>query len=230
MPSNAPTSDSWGPQTTIPQEHGLHICPHPRKNVYRSFYALTSKVPLHRRPQPHFKPGLGFPSQFPLDLGGVDGVAAVMTGAVLHEGLELAAGALGALEVPVHQVAEAIHQGQVGLLVVAAHAVGFSGHARAHHRFQGGAVVLHKQPVADVQAVAVDGNGLALGHAGDGQGDELFRVLAGAVVVGAVGRHSVQAVGVVVGPHQVVAARLAGAVGAVGGVGHGFMELAGVAQ
>ncbi len=74
------------------------------------------------------------------------------------------------------------------------------------------------------------GMGFALGHAGDGQGDELLGVLAGAVVVGAVGRHHVQAVGVVVGPHQMVAAGLAGAVGAVGGVGHGFMELAGLAE
>ena len=116
------------------------------------------------------------------------------------------------------------------MFVVPAHAVGLAGHALLHDAFQGGAVVLHIEPVADVLTVAVDGDGFALGHARDGQGDQLLGVLAGTVVVGAVGGDRVQPIGVVVGPDQVVAAGLAGAVRAVGGVGHGLVELARLPQ
>ena len=91
-------------------------------------------------------------------------------------------------------------------------------------------MVLHVEPISDVEAVAVDGDGLTLGHAGDDQGDELLRVLSRSVVVGAVGGDGVQPVGVVVSADQVVAASLAGAVGAVRRVGHLLVELTLVAQ
>ena len=48
--------------------------------------------------------------------------------------------------------------------------------------------------------------------------------MVGTVVVGAVAGGGVQAVGVVIGPHQVVRGSLAGRVGRVGGVGGGFLE------
>ena len=58
----------------------------------------------------------------------------------------------------------------------------------------------------------------------DAERDELFREMVGAVVVGAVGGEYRQAVGVVVGTHQVVAGGLAGGVRAVGFVAVGFGE------
>ena len=166
------------------------------------------------------------PVKFHADLPRVDGVAPIVTGPVLDEGLEGTAGALGPPQVLVHQVAEQVHQGHVGLLVVTAHAVGLAGGALEHHGLQGGAVVLHVEPVPDVQAFPVDGDGLALGHAGDGQRDELLGMLPWAIVVGAVRGDGVHTVRVMVGADGVVAAGLAGAVGAVGGVGHLLVELA----
>ena len=153
-----------------------------------------------------------------------------MAGAVLHEGQQLAAGALGAAQVAVHGVAEEVEQVEVLPLVVAADAVGLAGGALRDDGLDGGAVVLDVEPIPHVLPVAIDRDGLALGHAGDGQGDELLGMLAGAVVVRAVRRQRGQAVGVVVSPHQVVAAGLAGAVGTVRRVGHFFMKLPRLAQ
>ena len=136
---------------------------------------------------------------------------------ILHEGLELATGALGASQV---KVAQRIHQNQVGFLVVATHTVGLTHNAIYHAGLQHGAVVLQQQPITDVQAIVVDGDGLTLGYAGDHQRGELLRMLPRAVVVGAVGGHHIYAPGTEVGSHQVVAAGLAGAVGADGRIGH----------
>jgi hypothetical protein len=85
-------------------------------------------------------------------------------------------------------------------------------------------VVLDVEPVADLLAVAVDGQRLAGQGVVDDQRDELFREVVGTVVVGAVGGQHRQAVGVVVGAHQMVAGRLAGRVRAVRFVAVGFGE------
>ena len=73
-------------------------------------------------------------------------------------------------------------------------------------------------------AVAIDRQRLARQGVDDHQRDQLFGKVVRAVVVGAVGGEHRQAVGVVVGAHQVVAGGLAGRVGAVGLVAVGFGE------
>ena len=83
-------------------------------------------------------------------------------------------------------------------------------------------MVLDVEPVAHLQAVAVDRQGLAGQRVDDDQRDQLFGEVVGAVVVGAIGGEHRQAVGVVPGAHQVVAGGLAGRVGAVGLVAGGF--------
>ena len=74
----------------------------------------------------------------------------------------------------------------------------------------------HVDPVAHVQAVAVDRQRLVLQGVGDHQRDQLLRELVGAEVVGAARDHGVQPVRVVRGAHQEVGARLGGRVGVVG--------------
>ena len=80
------------------------------------------------------------------------------------------------------------------------------------------------EPVTYLHAVAIDGQWLVGQRVDDHQGDELFGEVVGAVVVAAVGSERGQAVGVVVGAHQMVASGFAGAVGAVGSVGVCFGE------
>ncbi len=74
------------------------------------------------------------------------------------------------------------------------------------------AVVLGVDPVADVAPVAVEPGADAVDEVRDLARDELLHVLAGAVVVGAVGDGGSQAEGAGPGAHQQVRARLGGAV------------------
>ena len=85
-------------------------------------------------------------------------------------------------------------------------------------------VIVHIQPIAHIQAIAIERNRLSCRRLEDHHRDQLLWVLPGPVVVAAVGEHHRQPIGVMPGPHQVVAGRLAGGVGAAGVVGRGLRE------
>jgi hypothetical protein len=85
-------------------------------------------------------------------------------------------------------------------------------------------MVAHVEPVAHLHAVAVHRQRAARQSVDDHQRDELFREVIGTVVVAAIGGQHRQPVGVVVGPHQVVARGLAGRIRAVGLVGMALGE------
>jgi len=146
-------------------------------------------------------------------------------GPVLDEGDQAPPGAaFGPGADLVEDVADAVDDGDVLLLGVAPDVVRLAAPAPVHDRPDGLAVVLHVEPVADVAAVAVDGQGLALQGVEGDEGDELLRELPWAVVVRAVGDRHGKAVGLEVGPHEVVRGGLRGAVRAVGPVGGGLGE------
>ncbi len=170
------------------------------------------------------------PAEIALDLSGVDGVAAVVAGAVGDEGDE-AAGvpAEGGLEL-VDEIADELDEVEVGLLVVAADVVGLAKRSLSQNGPESLAVVADVEPVADVHAVAIDGDGFPGLDALDDDGDELLRELIRAVVVGAVRDERGQTVGVVVAAHEHVTRGLAGGVGRVRRVGRGLGEEAGRAE
>jgi hypothetical protein len=87
------------------------------------------------------------------------------------------------------------------------------------HEPDGASVVLDVEPVADLHAVAIDGEIFPLKGIEDHQRDELFREVIRAVVVRAVGRQRGESVGVLVGADEVVAGSLGGGVGRVGSKG-----------
>ena len=91
-------------------------------------------------------------------------------------------------------------------------------------------MVLDEQPVAHVVALAVDGQRLALERVQEHQRDQLLGEMERAIVVGAVGDHDGQAVGVAPGPRQVVGRRLGGRIGRARVVGRGLVERAGLAE
>jgi hypothetical protein len=91
-------------------------------------------------------------------------------------------------------------------------------------------VVLDVDPVAHVQAVAVDGEGLALERVQDHEGDQLLGELVRAVVVRAAGDDGVHPVRVVKRHHEVVGGSLAGGVGAARRDRRRLLEGAGGAQ
>lgn len=87
-------------------------------------------------------------------------------------------------------------------------------------------MVVDIEPVADVEAIAMDSEPLALGAAMDHAGDELFRVLVGAIVVGAMGNGCGEAVGDGPGADEVVGSCFRGGVGGVRAVDGEFGEKA----
>ena len=112
----------------------------------------------------------------------------------------------------------------VGRFVPAADVVGLAKPAAPEHGADRAAVVAHVEPVADLPPIAIHRQRLARQGIDDHERNELFGEMERAVVVGAVGGHDRQAVGVVPRTHQVVARCLAGRVRAVGLVGVAFGE------
>ena len=157
----------------------------------------------------------GFPAELVLELGGVDGVAQVVAGAVGDIGDELLAGAFRVAEQTVHGLDNNLHDVDILPLIEAADVVSIARLALVENNIDGAGMVDHIEPVAHVLALAIDRQRLTVADIVDEEGDELLRELVGAVVVRAVGHQRGHAVGVVVGAHEVVAAGLGGAVGAV---------------
>ena len=140
-----------------------------------------------------------------------------MPGAVAHVGdLARVRLAIGAWLQRIEPGAQGVHHLEVGLFVPAAHVVGFARHPALEHSAQRTGMVAHMEPVAHLLTVAIDRQRLARERVVDHQRNQLFRKLVGAVVVRAVAGEDGQAVGVVVGTHQVIACRLARRVRAVG--------------
>ncbi len=121
----------------------------------------------------------GLPAQLAAQLRAVDGVAAVVAGAVAHP-VEVVPG-------PAEGLQDLAQDAQVVALAVGADQVGLADAAASEDAPDGGAVVLGVDPVADVAAVAVELRAHPVDQVGDLPGDELLHVLVGTVVVGAVG-------------------------------------------
>ena len=144
------------------------------------------------------------PAELALELGRVDGVAAVVAGAV-GDPVEV----LGVLP---HRLEDHAQDGDVVLLPIGADEVGLPHAALGQDVPDGRGVVLGVDPVADVLAAAVELGAHAVDDVGDLPGDELLHVLVGAVVVGAVGDRGAKAVGAGPGAHEHVGGRLGRAV------------------
>ena len=94
--------------------------------------------------------------------------------------------------------------------------VGLAGRAVLQHVADAAREVLHVDPVAHLQAVAVDRQRVAVERVEDHQRDQLLRVLVRAVVVRAAADQRLEPVGVVVGADEQVGAGLGGRVGEEG--------------
>lgn len=166
---------------------------------------LVGDVPVDGGPQALGEVGVGRPpAELALELRAVDGVAAVVAGAV-GDPVEV----LGVLS---HRLEDHAENGDVVLLAVGADEVGLPRAALGEDVPHRGAVVLGMDPVADVLALPVELGADAVDDVGDLPGDELLHVLVGAVVVGAVGDRGAQTVGAGPCAHEHVGARLGRAV------------------
>lgn len=162
------------------------------------------------------------PAQLALELRAVDGVAAVVAGAV-GDPVEV-------LGVAAHGREYHAQDGDVVPLAVGADEVGLPHAALREDIPDGRGVVLGVDPVADVLALSVELGAHAVDDVGDLPGDELLHVLVGAVVVGAVGDRGAKPVGAGPGAHEHVGGCLGGAVGRARAVGRLLGELGGVVE
>lgn len=144
------------------------------------------------------------PAELAPELGAVDGVAAVVAGAV-GDPVEV-------LGVAAHRLQDHAQHGDVVLLAVGSDEVGLPRAALGEDVPDGAGVVLGVDPVADVLAAAVELGADAVDDVRDLPGDELLHVLVGAVVVGAVGDRGAKPVGAGPGAHEHVGAGLGRAV------------------
>ena len=175
------------------------------------------EVPAHRLPNPFFEPVARLPAELGADLGRVDGVAAVVAGSVGNEGLQVAVSAKAARRERrvlrrrqnlLESGADALDGVDIRLLVLAAEVVLLSDPALLENEPDTGAVVLDVQPVAHVHTVAVDRQRPPFDRVQQRQRNQLLRKLVRPVVVGAVGDQHRQAIGLVIGAHEVVRRRL----------------------
>ena len=184
---------------------------------------LVGDVPVDGGLEPLGEVGVGRPpAQLALQLGGVDGVAAVVAGAV-GDPVEV-------LGVAPHGLEDHAQDGDVVLLPIGADEVGLPHPALGEDVPDGRGVVLGVDPVADVLAAAVELGTDAVDDVRDLPGDELLNVLVGAVVVGAVGDRGAQAVGSRPGAHEHVGAGLGARVRAARVVRRLLGELGGVVE
>ena len=134
------------------------------------------------------------PAELALELRAVDGVAAVVAGAV-GDPVEV-------LGVAPHRLQDHAQDRDVVPLAVGADEVGLPHAAPGEDVPDGAGVVLGVDPVADVLAAAVELGADAVDDVRDLPGDELLHVLVGAVVVGAVGDRGAKPVGSGPGAHE----------------------------
>lgn len=162
---------------------------------------LVGDVPVDRLLEPLGEVGVGRPpAQLALELCAVDGVAAVVSGAVCDP--------VEVLGVAPHGLQDHAQDRDVVLLAVGSDEVGLPHVALGEDVPDGAGVVLAVDPVADVLALPVEFRLDPVDDVGDLPGDELLHVLVGAVVVGAVGDRGAQAVGAGPGADQHVRGRL----------------------
>ena len=162
------------------------------------------------------------PAQLAPELRAVDGVAAVVSGAVCDP--------VEVLGVAPHGLEDHAQHGDVVPLPVGSDEVGLPHAALGEDVPDGAGVVLGVDPVADVLAAAVELGAHAVDDVGDLPGDELLHVLVGAVVVGAVGDRGAEAVGAGPGAHEHVGAGLGRAVRGARLIGRLLGELGGVVE
>ena len=184
---------------------------------------LVLDVPVDGGLQPPGEVGVSRPpAQLALELRAVDGVAAVVAGAVGNP--------VEVLGVAAHGLEDHAQDGDVVLLAISPDEVGLPHAALGEDVPDGRGVVLGVDPVADVLAAAVELGAHAVDDVGDLPGDELLHVLVGAVVVGAVGDRGAKAVGAGPGADEHVGGSLGRAVRRGRAVGRLLGELGRVVE
>ncbi|MNI01511.1 hypothetical protein D3C73_543600 [compost metagenome] len=130
----------------------------------------------------------------------------------------------------IHQLADAGDDIDVAALVAAADIVGLADPAPFGDDIEGTGVILDIEPVANVGAIAVNRQRLAIESVEDDQRDQLFREMIGTVIVRAVRHHDRETIGARPGLGQVIGCRFRSRIGRARIVGGFFGKQAVIAE
>ena len=120
---------------------------------------------------------------------------------------------------PVEAIADRADDLHIGAFVVAADVVLAAGPAQPKNVMERAGMVLDMEPIADLQAVAVDRDRLTFERVEDRERDQLLRKVIRPVIVRAVGDDGRKPIGRVPGGDQVIGRCLGGRIGRVRAVG-----------
>ena len=169
---------------------------------------LVVEIPLHGLLDTFLELETGFPTEFALELAGVDGIAHVVALAVGDVGDEVEVFAFLASEQAVDGLDDYLDDVDVLPLVEASDVVGLGYLAVVEYHVDGTGMVFNIESVAHVLAFAVHWQWLAVTDVVDEKGNQLLGELIGSIIVRAVGDDGWHAVGVVERTDEVVAACL----------------------
>ena len=176
---------------------------------------LILQIPFHRLLDAFLELQAGFPTQFALQLAGVNGIAHVVAGTVSNVRYQVHILAFFAAKQTINRINHHLDDVDVLPLVEAADVVGLGYLALMEDKVDGAGMVFYIQPVAHILALAIHRQRLAVTDVVDEQRNQLLGELIRTVVVRTVGHDGRHAVSVVKGTDKVVAAGLAGTVGTV---------------
>lgn len=151
-----------------------------------------------------------------MDFRSVDGVAAVVARTIRNESdLLLVELAIRARREFVKECANRVDNLKVRFFIPTADIIGLPNPARFQNAADGGTVIAHIEPVANLLAVAVDGERFTGQGIVNHQRNEFFRKMQRPVVIRAIRGEDGETVGVVVGANKVVAGGFTGGIGAI---------------
>ena len=187
------------------------------------------KIPGYGFLNAFHKHRLRLPADFRLDFVRSDGISAVMPFSVLHIGDQIFGHQRFSRVIVCKHLLQRFYNNfnnlNILFLVMSAHIIGFKKPALFLYHVDSFGVILHVQPVTHIFAVAVYGQLLSVKGIVDDQGNELFRKLVRAVIVGTVGDVRRKMVGVHISLHQHVRSRFAGGIRAVGRIRGRLIEI-----
>ncbi len=109
-----------------------------------------------------------------------------------------------------------MHNLHIGTLIAPSYIVGLTGNTLMIDEINRLAMIEHVEPITHILPLAIDGNGLACEALANDGGDELLVMLLGSIVVRTVGCRDIHPIGMMVGAHEEVRARLARRIRAIG--------------
>ncbi len=178
---------------------------------------LVIQIPFKGFFKTGFKGFFGHPVKFPFYFMAVNGVSPVVSGAVFNKADLIFVGlSLGQGMFFIKKLTESVNDFKVGFFVKSPYVVDFTGFSCFKDTAQSLAVVNHIEPVPDLLSIPVNGKIFSIQCVLNYQGNEFFRKLVGAVIVGTVGDNGWKSIGVIIGADQVIRRGFTGTVGTVG--------------